>query len=108
MLQRAELVRTDGEAAAADLLRTGRAHARAAARLALLEEAAMLHGSRVLDDGFGAISFAALVPKGHPGRLAYVGEFVEEAKASGLVRRAIESAGLRGVEVAPPGSPSPR
>ena len=68
----------------------------------LLAEAAQLPGSRVLADGFAVISFAALVPKGQAGRLAYVSEFVEEAKASGLVKRAIEVAGLRGVEVAPP------
>jgi polar amino acid transport system substrate-binding protein len=33
------------------------------------------------------------VPKGHPGWLAYISAFVEEAKASGLVQRAIERAG---------------
>jgi polar amino acid transport system substrate-binding protein len=31
----------------------------------------------------------------------YVGKFVEEAKAEGLVKSAIERAGLRGVVVAP-------
>ena len=33
---------------------------------------------------------AMAVPKGQAGRLAYISEFVEEAKASGLVQRAIE------------------
>ena len=42
-----------------------------------------------------------VVRKGHPGRLAYMSEFVEEAKASGLVKRAVEHAGVRGIEVAP-------
>ena len=41
------------------------------------------------------------VPKREAGRLAYISEFVEEAKASGLVQRAIEPGGLRGVHVAP-------
>jgi hypothetical protein len=36
------------------------------------------------------------------GRLAYISEFIEEAKATGLIQRAIEGAGLRGVRVAPP------
>jgi polar amino acid transport system substrate-binding protein len=42
------------------------------------------------------------VPKGrNPATAAYVDEFVQEAKADGLVRHAIERAGLRGVIVAP-------
>ena len=103
LLKSAQLVRTDTLPAGVELLRTGGADARAAPRPVLLAEAAQVPGSRVLADGFAVISFAALVPKGQPGRLAYVSEFVEEAKASGLVKRAIEAAGLRGVQVAPAG-----
>jgi hypothetical protein len=50
---------------------------------------------------FGVNSVAIAVPKGHAGRLAYIREFIEEAKTSGLVQQAIENAGLRGVQVAP-------
>src|SRR5262249_10345684 len=46
--------------------------------------------------------FCAVVPKGHDGNLAYVGEFLEEAKASGLIKSFIERAGLRGMKVVPP------
>lgn len=106
ILNRAELVRTDTLAAAVDLLRTGKADAYAAGRTVLLALAAQLPGSRVLQDGFAVISYAALVPKGNPGRLAYISEFIEEAKASGLVKQTIERAGLRGVQVAPPGKSS--
>jgi polar amino acid transport system substrate-binding protein len=101
MLKRAELVRTDSHASAIDLLRTGRAEAYAGPRPVALAFAAELPGSRVLEDGFATISFAALVPKGNPGRLAYVNEFIEEAKASGMVKRIIERNGLQGVKVAP-------
>jgi polar amino acid transport system substrate-binding protein len=104
MLQRAELVRTDTLAAALDLVRTGDAHARAAPRAVLLEESARLPGSRVSEDGFATISWVAFVPKGHAGRLAYVSEFIEAAKASGLVQQTIERAGLRGVQVVPAGN----
>jgi polar amino acid transport system substrate-binding protein len=45
------------------------------------------------------------VPKGQAARLAFITEFVENAKTSGLVQRAIDSAGVRGVQVAPPGNP---
>ena len=42
------------------------------------------------------------VPKGRDtAAAAYVGKFVEAAKAEGLVKSAIEQAGLRGVVVAP-------
>lgn len=107
LLKSAKLVRTDTLAAGVELLRNGGVEARAAPRPVLIAEAAQLPGSRVLPDGFAAISWAALVPKGRAGRLAYVTEFIEEAKASGAVKRAIEVAGLKGVEVAP-GKPDRR
>jgi polar amino acid transport system substrate-binding protein len=103
-LKRAELVRTDSFAACLELLRAGKADAFPASRGNLLVRAAQLPGSRVLDDRFSVISYGAVVPKGHPGRLAYVTEFIEEAKASGLVKQTIERAGLLGVQVAPPGN----
>jgi len=108
LLKKAELVRTDTLPAAVELLRTGGAHARAGPRPVLLAESVKLPGSRVLADGFAVSSSAALVPKGHAGRLAYVSEFIEEAKASGLVKKIIEDAGLRGVQVAPARKPSPQ
>jgi polar amino acid transport system substrate-binding protein len=101
VLKRAELVRTDTHAAALELLRVGNAHARTAPRPVLLADSEKLPGSRVLDDGFAVVSFAALVPKGQAGRLAYVNEFIDEAKASGLIKQTIETAGLRGVQVPP-------
>jgi polar amino acid transport system substrate-binding protein len=57
-------------------------------------------GSRVLDDGFGNIDYVAMVPKGKDGRIAYVSDFIEEAKNSGLVQRAIDQYGLKGIQVA--------
>jgi hypothetical protein len=59
----------------------------------------------VLDDGFGPMSFAAMVPKGSPGWMAYVSDFIEQAKISGVVKRSIGAAGLQGVEVAPSTTP---
>ena len=100
-LKRAELVRADSHAAAVDLLRTGGADAKASPRFVLLTERPVVPGSQVLDNGFADISFAAIVPKGQATQLAYVNEFVEDAKASGLVERIIESLGLQGVKIAP-------
>ena len=103
-LKRAELVRTDSIAAALDLLRTGSVNAIALNRPSLIAQSATLPGSRVLSDGFGEIYSAVAVPKGHAGRVAYINEFIEDAKASGLVNRMIEALALQGVRAAPPES----
>src|SRR4029077_461488 len=83
ILQRAELVRADSQAAGVALLRSGQVNAYAAPRSSLLALSDEVPGSRVLDDGFGAIAWAAFVPKGHAARLAFVSDFIEHAKASG-------------------------
>ncbi len=107
-LKRAALRGVETISAGFDLLRAGNADVLAAPRPALLPLSGRLPGSRVLDDRFHAAFGAMAVPKGQAGRLAYIAEFIEEAKASGLVQRAIEHAGGRGVQVAPPGNPSTR
>jgi hypothetical protein len=56
----------------------------------------------VLEDSYGANSPAFVVPKGHPERLSYISEFVELAKATGVVQRAIDRAGQPGYRVAGP------
>jgi len=60
-------------------------------------------GSRVLPDAFLNSSTAVCVPKGKPAALSFVSEFIEEAKASGLVRSALDDMGLKSSIVAPAG-----
>jgi len=48
----------------------------------------------------------AYLPKGNAGRLAYINDFIEEAKASGLVKQIIQRHGLEGVQAAPAGDPA--
>jgi polar amino acid transport system substrate-binding protein len=43
------------------------------------------------------------VPRNKPAALAYVTAFIEEAKASGLVRRSLDAMGLTSSQVAPVG-----
>ena len=105
-LKRAELRSVDTISAGFDLLRAKNVDVLAAPRPALLPLSSRLPDSRVLADRFHAAFGAMAVPKGQTARLAYIAEFVEEAKASGLVQRAIEGANVRGVQVAPPGNPS--
>jgi len=106
IIKQAELRGVESIGAGFELLRTGNVDALAAPRPALLRSSARLPGSRVLDDRFHSTFGAMAVPKGRAGRLAYVSEFIEEAKASGLVQQVIERAGVRGVQVAPAGYPS--
>jgi polar amino acid transport system substrate-binding protein len=108
MLKRAELRGVDTISAGFELLRAGNADVLAAPRPALLQFSTRLSGSRVLDNHFHSTFGAMAVPKGQVARIAYISDFIEEAKASGLVQRAIERAGVRGVRVAPAGNPSTR
>ena len=107
ILKHAEMVGAEIPEASLDLVRTGRADALASTRPGLLGSSRKLPGSRVLEDRYAvSVGTAMVVPKGQAGRLAYISEFIEEAKASGLVQRAIERAGQRGMRVAPPGNPT--
>jgi polar amino acid transport system substrate-binding protein len=101
LLKQATLVRVDNQAAGVALLRAGQVSAYAAPRPVLLELSAQLPGSHVIEEAFATTTFAAFVPKGHAGHLAYVSEFLEEAKASGAVQQFIERTALRGFKVAP-------
>ena len=103
-VKNAELVSAEIPDAAFDLLRTGDADAFASVRPSLMTYLSRLLGSRVLDDCYGSNVLSMVVPKTHAGWLSYVSEFAEEAKVSGLVQRAIERAGWRGVQVASPGT----
>lgn len=102
LLKQATLVRVDNQAAGADLVKTGQISAYAAPRPVLLAMSDELPGSHVMDESFASISFAAFIPKGHAGHVAYVSEFLEEAKVSGLVQQSIARYRLRGFKVAPP------
>lgn len=99
MLKQAEPVYAETPDASFELLRARRADLLAGIRPGLLEYASQLSGSRVLEGCYGANALAIAVPKGRSGWLEYMSEFIEEAKKSGLVEQAIQSAGLRGIEV---------
>jgi polar amino acid transport system substrate-binding protein len=95
-------VRTVDEAA--EMIRAGKADALALSRSSLKGLAPKLPGTRILDGHFHATSTAVAVPKNSTAALAYVSAFVEEAKASGLVRRAFDEVGLKDAVVAEPGA----
>jgi polar amino acid transport system substrate-binding protein len=102
-LRNAQLIRTASATELYSLLESGKADVVASTKTALFIEAAKIPGSRVLDGRFLVEPIGAGVPKGrNPAAATYVADFVEAAKADGLIKAAIERAGLRGVVVAPP------
>jgi polar amino acid transport system substrate-binding protein len=106
-LKRAQLVSTPGAEAAFDLLVTGKVHALAGLTQALFDLREHLPGSRVLEGRFMGVQQSIAVPTGRDAGLAYLARVVEEAKSSGLVARAIEKTGARGVSVAPRSAEQP-
>ena len=101
-LQRAQLVRAADPTAAFELLGAGKVDVVAGVRQSLMANAEKLPGARVLAGRFMAIQQALGIPKGHDVGAKYLREFIEDVKASGVVARAIETAGVRGVSAAPP------
>jgi polar amino acid transport system substrate-binding protein len=97
----AELIGSDLPDEAFDLLRSRKVHLFAAPREVLIDYAATLPGARVLDEAYGVNNIGVAVTKGTPGRLAYFSAFFDEAKASGLVRDAIDRGGLPTFRIAP-------
>ena len=84
------------------LLDAGKTDVMAATKPALFAGAESRPGTRVLDGRFPVDAVGMGVPKGRDAAAAaFTGRFVDEAKAEGLVKSAIERAGLRGVVVAP-------
>ena len=92
-----------GVDAAVEAMQTGQIDAIALSRESLGGLTAKIPGARILDGGFMNSTTAVAVPKGKPEALAYVSAFIEEAKASGLVRKAFDDIGLKASVVAPAG-----
>jgi len=101
MLQHAQLVYAATPDPTFEIMRKGDAEAFASVRPVLIGYSKTLPGSRVLEDHYGANLVGLVVPQGQTARLSYLTEFVEQAKASGLIQQAIDRAGLPGHQVAP-------
>jgi polar amino acid transport system substrate-binding protein len=101
IVKAATLVETEVPDQAFAQLRSGQADAFALPREVLEDYAAKLPGARVLADRYGVNLVGIAVAKGRPGLHAWLGEFVEQAKSSGLVQRILDGGGLTGFKVAP-------
>jgi polar amino acid transport system substrate-binding protein len=100
-LRRATVVRAPSLAAAFTLLKDGSAEAFAGNGQELFTLTQQNPGFRIIEGRFTTIPHAAAVPPRRAAAAAYVRAFLEDAKRSGLVQRAIDESGIRGVVVAP-------
>lgn len=101
-LKHAQLVRAEGIPASAKLFVAEKLEALAGLKPGLMEEARKLPGSRLLDGQVTAVQQSIGAPKNRQAAAAYLREFVEDVKRSGMVRRLVESHGVKGVNIAPP------
>ena len=92
---------------ALELLRTGQADAFAFTHASLAPLVEHVPGSRILEGSSEQIGLAFAVPKNRVYALDYVTIFTEYAKASGLVQRALDDAGLKHSQPAKPDSTAP-
>lgn len=99
-LKHAELVRVKGADAAFKIFVDDKLDALAGLKPRLVTDHENLPGSRILDGNFTAVQQAAGTPKGRSAGARYLGEFIEDIKASGLVARTIEKNNVRGLTVA--------
>lgn len=96
-LKNAVLVPAPSVTAAIKMFAEGRMDAYATNKANLFEMADQLPGFRVLDGRFDVEQFSIAIPKGREVGMSFLQQFVEDAKATGLVAAAAKRAGLRGL-----------
>jgi polar amino acid transport system substrate-binding protein len=102
-LRHAELVRAASLDASYDLFVADRLDALAGLRPRLMQDVEKVAGARILDGKFTAVQQAVGTVKANQAGAAFLRDFIEDAKASGLVAGLIERHRIRGLSVAPPG-----
>jgi polar amino acid transport system substrate-binding protein len=99
----AELVRSESLDGAYDQFVAEKLDALAGLRPRLLSDVQKLPGARLLDGQFTAVQQAVGTARRNAAGARFLRDFVEEAKASGLVARLIERHHVNGLSVAAPG-----
>jgi polar amino acid transport system substrate-binding protein len=101
-IKHATLVRSDTLDSAYEQFARDKLDALAGLRPRLLSDVTKLPGARILEGQFTAVQQAIGTARKNTAAAAYLRDFVEEAKASGLVARLIERHKVVGLSVAPP------
>ena len=99
-IRNAELVRVKGSEAAYQKFMDDKLDALAGLRPGLIKDHARLAGSTLLQGNFTAVQQAAGTPKGRAAAFAYLREFIEDVKASGVVAATIDKNKVVGLTVA--------
>ena len=92
-LTNAKLVRTVQVPESMAELRAGRADVVAGVKQALVAELKQNPDLRLIDGNFMVIRQASGVPQGRPNAARYLCAFIDESKASGFVRKALDASG---------------
>lgn len=100
-IHQATLVRGQGLDATVQMFAEQKLEVLAGLRPRLLTDTESFPGSRILEGNFMAVQQAVGTLRGHPAAEAFLRDFVEEAKRSGLVARFIQEHQVRGLSVAP-------
>jgi polar amino acid transport system substrate-binding protein len=99
-IKRAQLVRSETLDSAVEQFAREKLEALAGLKPRLLADQERFAGAQILDGKFMAVQQAIGTPKKNLAAPAFLHDFVEEAKASGLVARLIELHKVRGLSVA--------
>jgi len=95
-LKNATVVASPSVPAGVEMLKSGKVDAFAANKGNLYGLSDKMPGSRVLDGRIGVDEVSIALPKGRESAMAYVRKYADDVKAEGLVKAAIQRAGLRG------------
>jgi polar amino acid transport system substrate-binding protein len=103
-IKHAQLLRVENQAAALAKLAEEKLDALAGLRPGLIKDIETLPGARILDGQFTAVQQAVGTQRKNSAGAAFLKEFVEEAKRSGLIASLIKKHGVVGrLSVAPAG-----
>jgi polar amino acid transport system substrate-binding protein len=101
-LKSAELVRIGSGSAGVDALRDGKADVYAASASNVYQTAERVRGAKIVTGSFTSDRYMVTLPKGRSSEArAKIAEIVSAAKKIGVVQKAIEQTGMKGVRVAP-------
>ncbi|MBS0539565.1 MAG: transporter substrate-binding domain-containing protein [Proteobacteria bacterium] len=101
-IKNAELVQVTGADATLKKFVDDKFDVMAGLRPGLIKDVEKIAGARILDGKFSAVQQAVGTPKKNTASVAFLSQFVEEAKKSGLVAKLIEKHKVKGLSVAPP------
>ena len=100
-LKTARIVPAKSVEEAMAMMKAGGAQAFALTHDALPPLQEMLPDSRILDGAYQITGVCIAMQKNHPAALAFVTNFIQNAKTNGIVRRAFDDAGLSRLNIAP-------